>query len=613
MYLASFLDCRIRCVSVRRSLSCCSSCDPARSTKQRLQEPSHHRKLRRGIVASLGHDAACRHSSSGAATRSRSSCVCIRIGEVYFLRAGADGPTAPAIQDGLQSKSSAKVAELADAPDLGSGSRKALGVRLPPFAILTAELLNAEGQADTGTQHSAHFAGDHSVKTEFIDVSDTQQEPRGRDPEHGGRRRDRQGRARLQPGRAGSPGSGPARCRRRWCASGSAIRFCTTWHTASSRVRSTRRCANAASSRSTLPTSATSSSRKASRSSSRRASKRCRPSTRATTVASRSAARRSRSTTRRSTRRSRACRIAPPATNRSRGAASRWAIRSCSISSARRQRSRRRPDAVQPARRHTDRHDNVTVDIGATRQSAGLRRGAHGPRRRRAPKTFDVQLPVGLRRPGARRDDRDLRRHGEGHPHARRPGARRRARQGPRLVRVARRAARAGPCRPRARGEARGRARDARRSAAPARLARHLRRPSSLVDREIDRRVEEFVRRLVEQQIDPTQGQHQLGGVPRAAARGSRGSRAQRARARRDRPARRPHRDRRGNGRRDRALRGALGPDGARRSGHGSRRRADLPAFTQDCVGRRRWSFSCRRRPFSTPDESAPRGLRRFG
>jgi hypothetical protein len=28
----------------------------------------------------------------------------------------------------------AKVAELADAPDLGSGGRKALGVRLPPFA-----------------------------------------------------------------------------------------------------------------------------------------------------------------------------------------------------------------------------------------------------------------------------------------------------------------------------------------------------------------------------------------------------------------------------------------------------------------------------------------------
>src|SRR5213595_3878968 len=28
----------------------------------------------------------------------------------------------------------AKVAELADAPDLGSGSRKAMGVQLPPFA-----------------------------------------------------------------------------------------------------------------------------------------------------------------------------------------------------------------------------------------------------------------------------------------------------------------------------------------------------------------------------------------------------------------------------------------------------------------------------------------------
>ena len=28
----------------------------------------------------------------------------------------------------------AKVAELADAPDLGSGGRKAMGVRVPPFA-----------------------------------------------------------------------------------------------------------------------------------------------------------------------------------------------------------------------------------------------------------------------------------------------------------------------------------------------------------------------------------------------------------------------------------------------------------------------------------------------
>ena len=34
----------------------------------------------------------------------------------------------------------AKVAELADAPDLGSGSRKAMGVRLPPFALLRSRL-----------------------------------------------------------------------------------------------------------------------------------------------------------------------------------------------------------------------------------------------------------------------------------------------------------------------------------------------------------------------------------------------------------------------------------------------------------------------------------------
>ena len=44
--------------------------------------------------------------------------------------------------------------------------------------------------------------------------------------------------------------------------------------------------------------------------------------------------------------------------------------------------------------------------------------------------------------------------------------------------------------------------------------------PPALLDREIDRRVEEFVRRLIDQQIDPMQDEHQLGGVPRAPARG---------------------------------------------------------------------------------------------
>ena len=35
----------------------------------------------------------------------------------------------------------AKVAELADAPDLGSGTRKGMGVRVPPFALLRSPAL----------------------------------------------------------------------------------------------------------------------------------------------------------------------------------------------------------------------------------------------------------------------------------------------------------------------------------------------------------------------------------------------------------------------------------------------------------------------------------------
>jgi hypothetical protein len=41
----------------------------------------------------------------------------------------------------------AKVAELADAPDLGSGGRKALGVRLPPFAPAFAHFASFGWQA----------------------------------------------------------------------------------------------------------------------------------------------------------------------------------------------------------------------------------------------------------------------------------------------------------------------------------------------------------------------------------------------------------------------------------------------------------------------------------
>ena len=65
---------------------------------------------------------------------------------------------------GLQSVLSAKVAELADAPDLGSGSRKAMGVRLPPFAY--------PGSRVPGF-FRPQFRTAIIVKTEFIDVSDT--------------------------------------------------------------------------------------------------------------------------------------------------------------------------------------------------------------------------------------------------------------------------------------------------------------------------------------------------------------------------------------------------------------------------------------------------------
>ena len=53
-------------------------------------------------------------------------------------------------------ESHAKVAELADAPDLGSGSRKAMGVRVPPFALLDC----------------ADFVGLHGTKEPSADFAD---------------------------------------------------------------------------------------------------------------------------------------------------------------------------------------------------------------------------------------------------------------------------------------------------------------------------------------------------------------------------------------------------------------------------------------------------------
>ena len=52
----------------------------------------------------------------------------------------------------------AKVAELADAPDLGSGSRKAMGVRVPPFALEIARMELSADYADY-TDYRNHGSG----------------------------------------------------------------------------------------------------------------------------------------------------------------------------------------------------------------------------------------------------------------------------------------------------------------------------------------------------------------------------------------------------------------------------------------------------------------------
>ena len=63
------------------------------------------------------------------------------------------------------------MAELADAPDLGSGGRKALGVQVPPFAP------NAVWQEEPFDRVTRQATGQpcryHRMKTEFIDLSET--------------------------------------------------------------------------------------------------------------------------------------------------------------------------------------------------------------------------------------------------------------------------------------------------------------------------------------------------------------------------------------------------------------------------------------------------------
>src|SRR5918993_5221556 len=83
----------------------------------------------------------------------------------------------------------AKVAELADAPDLGSGGREALGVRLPPYA---EALARAHPPSSAASPHEDRIRR----------CQRNAQEPRGRDREQNGRRGNRPRGPRLHQGGA---------------------------------------------------------------------------------------------------------------------------------------------------------------------------------------------------------------------------------------------------------------------------------------------------------------------------------------------------------------------------------------------------------------------------
>ena len=153
-----------------------------------------------------------------------------------------------------------------------------------------------------------------------------------------------------------------------------------------------------------------------------------------------------------------------------------------------------------------DRHEDVSLELGAPANppgfdaqliglSAGDDEDLHDP------------LPRGLRRQGAGRHRRRLHGDGEGHPPQGAARARRRVREGPRRVRVARRAAR-----PRARRPA-GRRReehaaqrlrtDLLKQLVRARHASTCRRRSSSA--RSTGALEEFARQLMQQNVDPRQ------------------------------------------------------------------------------------------------------------
>ena len=60
----------------------------------------------------------------------------------------------------------AKVAELADAPDLGSGGRKVMGVRVPPFALFDLASVLTEASLRACQQRTKGEAVQHLCRTD---------------------------------------------------------------------------------------------------------------------------------------------------------------------------------------------------------------------------------------------------------------------------------------------------------------------------------------------------------------------------------------------------------------------------------------------------------------
>ena len=176
------------------------------------------------------------------------------------------------------------------------------------------------------------------------------------------------------------------------------------------------------------------------------------------------------------------------------------------------------------AETETDNHHNVTVDIGGQANPPGFDEELARPYRHR-PEDVRRQLSRGLHDQGAGRDDGEVRRGDQGDPEADRAGAGRRVRQGPRRLRLAGRAE--------GRGYARTSStrRSTKRSGSCARellkqLATrvHVRGAAGAAGAG-DRSARRGVRAAADRSADrPDEDEHQLGGLPREAARGGGGS-----------------------------------------------------------------------------------------